>query len=150
MEAQELEHYQKLFALEHAMEVRGNVMDLKKHTRHHFANGSYVREFFLPKGFVVTGKIHRYACINILVTGKIAVAQADGIDTVMSAPFIYTSGAGEKKVLFALEDTLFINVHRLPEELIDCTDPEELEDHFIVPSFEALEQERHEALEVTS
>ena len=150
MEAQEREHYQKLLALEHALEVRGDVMDIEKHTRHHFCNGSYVREFFLPKGFLVTGKIHRYGCINILLSGKIAIAQADGLSTVLSAPHIYNSEGGEKKVLFALEDTLFLNVHALPQDLIDCTNPEQLEDHFIVPSLEALEKERQEALEVTS
>lgn len=147
MEAHELEHYKKLQALEDAMVASGDTMDIDKHTYHHFSNGSYVREFFLPKGFVVTGKIHRYGCINILLYGKIAIAQADGVHTILEAPHIYNSEGGEKKVLFAIEDAVFLNVHALPQHLIDCTDPKLLEEHFIVPSLEALEQERKEALE---
>lgn len=149
MDVQERQHYVKLKALEEAMLNEGDLLDIEKHTRHHFCNGAYVREFFLPRGYVVTGKIHRYGCINILMTGKIAIAQADGLATTLSAPHIYNSEGGEKKVLYALEDTVFLNVHSLPPELADCTeeDMEDLENYFIVPSLEALEQERHEALE---
>ncbi len=152
MEVQEREHYHKLLALEEAMIAGGDVMDIEKHTRHHFCNGAYVREFFLPKGYVVTGKIHRYGCINILLSGRIAISQADGLSTIMEAGTIYNSEGGEKKVLYALENAVFLNVHSLPPELAECTeeDMEKLENHFIVPSLEMLEQERQEALEVQS
>ncbi len=139
----ELEHRSKVTALESAMIEELETFDPECFTKHHFCNGSYVREFFLPKGFLVTGKIHRYPCINILLMGKIRIAQSDGIDTIMEAPCIYQSQAGEKKALFALEDTIFLNVHSVGEE----TDLEKLEERFIVESFEQLDIERREALE---
>lgn len=136
-------------ALEAAMEAELDTFDPKCFNKHHFCAGVYVREFFLPKGFVVTGKIHRYPCINILLAGKIRIAQSDGLETVMEAPQIYQSQAGEKKALFALEDTIFVTTHALPPHLIDATedDMDAMEEHFTVPSFEALDQERREALE---
>lgn len=135
-------------ALEAAMIEELDTFDPECFTKHHFCNGAYVREFFLPKGFLVTGKIHRFPCINVLLAGKIRIAQSDGLETVMEAPAIYQSQAGEKKALFALEDTIFLNVHALPPDLIDATeaDLDRMEEHFIVPSYEALDAERREAI----
>lgn len=135
-------------ALESAMVRTMSTVDVESLTKHHFCNGSYVREFFLPKGFLVTGKIHRFPCINILLVGRIRIAQSDGMGQEMAAPHIYVSQAGEKKALFAMEDSVFLNVHALPPELENCTeeDMDKLEDHFIVPSFEQLDHERLEAL----
>ena len=150
MEAKtELSHRANVCALEHAMLNERECFDPDYFTKHHFCNGAYVREFFLPKGFTVTGKIHRYPCINILLSGKIRIAQSDEIATVMEAPMIYQSQAGEKKALFALEDTIFLNVHALPQEMLEAgeTDLEKMEAHFIVPSFKQLDIERREALE---
>ena len=145
----ELAHRASITHLENAMLDELECFDPECFTKHHFCNGAYVREFFLPKGFLVTGKIHRYHCINILLSGKISIAQGDGLETVMEAPMIYQSQAGEKKALFALEDTVFLNVHALPQDMLEAseTDLEEMEAHFIVPSFEALDIERREALE---
>lgn len=146
----EVANYREMItSLEHAMLNERDCVDPELLTKHHFCNGSYVREFFLPKGFTVTGKIHRYSCINILLVGRIRIAQSDGLGREMEAPHIYVSQAGEKKALFALEDSVFLNVHALPAKLKDCTeaDMDKLEDHFIVPSFEQLDHERRDALE---
>ena len=145
----ELAHRVQITQLESAMLSERECFDPDYFTKHHFCNGAYVREFLLPKGFTVTGKIHRYACINILLSGKIQIVQGDGLDTIMEAPMIYKSRAGEKKALHALEDAVFLNVHALPQDMLDADelDLEEMEAHFIVSSFEQLDIERREALE---
>lgn len=141
MELARREHHEKMIALEDRMKEELDCEDPLDFTTHWHCNGAYVRQFDLPKGYTVTGKIHRYACINILLKGKIAIAQS-GEQEIMEAPHIYISEPGEKKALYALEDTIFLNVHATEE-----TDQAKLEEHFIVPSFEALEQEQKQALE---
>lgn len=129
-----LEHLNKLLALEEQFKEEGDLDDPKDHTNHYHCEGAYVREYVLPKGHFVTGKIHRKACINILLTGKIIVSQSDGQRT-MSAPCIYISEPGEKKALYALEETRFLNVHATEE-----TDQDVLEEIFTVPVPEYIEQ----------
>ena len=145
----ELAHRTNIEALESALLKEFECFDPEYFTTHHFCNGAYVREFYLPKGFVGTGKIHRYPCINILLTGKIRIAQSDGLETIMEAPMIYISQAGEKKALYGLEDSRFLNVHALPQHMLEAgeDDLEKMEAHFIVDSFEQLDMERREALE---
>ena len=105
-------------------------------TKHHFSPGIYTRELFIPKGTVLTGKIHRYEVMNVLVSGTIKVTTDDGIET-LTGPMIFNSRAGTKKAAVSMTDVIWLNIH--PTEL---TDLEEIEKEFIAPSFEALEQEK--------
>lgn len=123
--------------------VRDSIMaletELKKHeqieleTRHHFAHGTYTRELHIPKRCVITGKIHRHSCINILAKGKIrVVTEEDDYD--IEAPYVFVSGPGIKKAGYALEDSVWINVH--PWNGTDSL--EQIEAEVIVPSYENL------------
>lgn len=105
-------------------------------TKHYFAHGTYTRELFLPAGTILTGKIHRYSCINIVVKGRIAVVTDEG-DFEIAAPHVFVSGAGVKKAAYVLEDTIWINVHPWEGE----EDLELIEEKIISPSYEALEME---------
>lgn len=78
--------------------------------RHHFAHGTYARELHIPKGTVLTGKIHRHSCINILSKGKIKVVTDEGFYE-LEAPHTFVSGPDVKKAGYALEDSIWINVH---------------------------------------
>ena len=111
-------------------------LDLDKLTRHHFAPGIYLRELFIPAGTVLTGKIHRYEIMNILVSGTIVIATDEGPKH-LRGPLVFNSPPGTKKAGYALTDVVFMNVHPT-----DSTDLEEIEEIFIAPSFEALEQEQ--------
>ena len=126
-------HHTVMQSLEEAMTDSLGLLDGDEYTTHWHCNGSYVREVFLPKNHIVTGKVHRYACINIVLSGKVIVVQSDGRKTV-EAPYIYISEPGEKKALYALEDTRFLNVHATEE-----TDQELLEAEFTVPEHALLE-----------
>lgn len=136
-----LDHVTKLMALEAAM-----IRDIPEedrltedgNTTHWHCEGAYVREFFLPKGSVVTGEIHKSSCINILLQGKIKLVQSDG-DKIVEAPHIYVAPPGEKKAAYALEDSIFLNVHATEE-----TDPQKLRDIFTVPPEQYIEQLKEE------
>lgn len=104
--------------------------------KHHFAPGIYTRELFIPAGTVLTGKIHRYEVMNVLVSGTLKVTTDEGIE-VLTGPMIFNSEAGTKKAAVTFTDVIWLNIH--PTEL---TDLDAIEKEFIAPSFEALEQEK--------
>ena len=41
--------------------------------KHYFSEGVYAREMFVPKGVMLTGKIHKYEQLNILSKGEVSV-----------------------------------------------------------------------------
>jgi hypothetical protein len=93
--------------------------------KHHFSKGVYARELFIPKGTVLTGKIHKHAQLNILSQGEISVLTEDGIKRV-KAPFHVVSPAGTKRIAYAHEDCVWTTVHGTEE-----TDLEKIEATFI-------------------
>lgn len=92
---------------------------------HHFAEGVYGRELFIPKDTVLTGKIHKYSQLNVLVLGDISVLTESGVKRVRP-PFILVSPAGTKRIAYAHEDTIWLTIHGTME-----TDIAKIESHFI-------------------
>jgi len=93
--------------------------------KHHFSQGVYAREITIPKGTVLTGKIHKYSQLNILSKGDISVLTEEGIKRVQ-APFTIVSPPGTKRVAYAHEESVWTTVHGTDE-----TDLEKIETHFI-------------------
>jgi hypothetical protein len=77
---------------------------------HLYAEGTYTRVLHIPKDAVLTGKVHRESCINILSKGSMLVVTDEGEYTI-TAPYHFVSGPGVKKAGYALEDSIWINVH---------------------------------------
>lgn len=123
---------EKVLRLEQEL-LKGDPIDLP--VNHHFAQGLYARELFIPAGTVLTGKIHRFEQINIISKGEISVLTEEGIVRI-KAPYTLVSPPGTKRVGFAHEDTVWTTIHPNPD---DETDLEALEMRLIAPSFEALE-----------
>ena len=94
---------------------------------HHFADGVYGRELFIPAGTVLTGKTHRFATMNLLMHGEITVSTPDGMRR-LTAPAIFTSVPGCKKAGYAHTDTIWVNIH--PTKLRDLA---AIESKFIEP-----------------
>ena len=99
---------------------------------HHFADGIYAREIFIPAGSVLTGKIHKTEHLNIISQGKISVVTESGKKTV-TAPCTMVSPPGTKRAGFALEDTVWTTIHASKE-----TDLALLEQELIAPDFDDL------------
>lgn len=128
------------------------VLELEQHIRdlpqveipleHYFAPGVYARVIYIPAGVVLTGKIHKTLHMCILAQGTIHVTVDNGEHAEVYEGFcIFNAPAGSKKAIYAETDSVFINIHPT-----DLTDIEEIEEVFIAPSYEALEQERRERL----
>ena len=116
----------RIFALE---EVLGECEQAELETKHYFAHGTYTRELFLPAGTILTGKIHRHSCINIIPMGKILVVTDEGEYTI-EGPHTFVSGANVKKAGAVIEDTIWLNVHPWDGE----SDIEQIEQELIVPA----------------
>jgi len=79
---------------------------------HHFADGQYVRETFMPAGTLVIGKKHRTEVINILLKGKIIVYMGeDEPIRELTAPCIFPTDAGVQKIGYIKEDVIWANCH---------------------------------------
>jgi hypothetical protein len=60
--------------------------------------------------FSLTGKIHKYAQLNIMSKGELSVLTEDGVKRV-KAPFTIVSPPGTKRVAYAHEDTIWTTIH---------------------------------------
>jgi len=122
---------EKINALEDLMRQQEQV---ELEVKHHFAYGTYTRELFIPKGIMLTGKIHKYSQFNILIKGEMSVLIDDHVMRI-KAPFYVVSKAGTKRIAIAHEDCIWLTIHGTHE-----TDLEKIEEYFIA-------QTEHEYLE---
>lgn len=117
--------YEQLRELEAAIVSTGDPSECPE--THHWADGMYGREVFIPAGTVLTGKIHKQSTLNFLMQGEITVTTPDGMRR-LKAPAIFTSEAGCKKAGYAHTDVIWVNVH--PTKLRDLAS---IEAKFIEP-----------------
>ena len=92
--------------------------------RHFFSPGVYAREMTVPAGVVLTGKIHKYAQLNILSKGEVSVLLEDGVKRI-KAPFTIVAPAGAKRVFYAHEESVWTVILATEE-----TDVEKIEGQF--------------------
>lgn len=111
--------------------------------KHSFSPGIYMREIFIPKGTVVTGKIHKHEHPNVLLKGHVKVVTESGGVEELIAPIAMISPAGTKRVVYALEDTTWITFHRT-----DQTDLEKIEEEVIAKTYQELPEETKKQLDI--
>lgn len=97
---------------------------------HHFATGVYGRELFIPAGNVIVSKIHRGKTFNVIAKGRIAVICPHRGYNIYEGPHCFVSEPFTKRVVIALEDTLWITSHGT-----DKTDLDEVEEEIIAKDF---------------
>ncbi len=86
--------------------------------KHFWAEGMYGRAIFLPAGSVVVGKLHKHGHPNYIVSGHVAVyTEFDYAE--MRGPLVFQSLPGTKRVVFAIEDTVWITYHKNPSNTRD-------------------------------
>lgn len=123
-----------LEALCKAAIVAGTTSDAEPLMRleHSFVPGAYARSLWRPKGTLIVGKTHKFACFTFLMSGRLAVWE-NGLAREIVAPAFWVSEAGSKKVTFAQEDSLLITVHPTAE-----TDLDKIESELIVPEIDVV------------
>ena len=123
---------EKVIALENMMrEMEGQI-----HIEpvHYMARGLYAREITIPKGTLLTGKIHLFEHINIISKGDISVLTEQGVKRI-KAPATIISQPGIKRVGYAHEETVWTTVHAC-----DAKDGDEAEKLLVVETFEEFEK----------
>ena len=104
--------------------------------RHFFMDGVYVREMTMYKGIVVIGAIHKHLHMCFLLKGKLSVASRQGVVEYI-APWFIIAEPGEKRVLYAHEDSYWYNTHKNPNNIKDVKD---LEKEIVASSYKEYEQ----------
>tara|TARA_Y100000015_G_scaffold40847_1_gene46233 strand:+ start:37 stop:522 length:486 start_codon:yes stop_codon:yes gene_type:complete len=103
---------------------------------HTFADGIYVRQMTMDKESLVVGAIHNHLHVWFLLSGHITVAtEEESLEYV--APCYVLATPGTKRVIYANEDSVFVNVHKNPT---NCKDIEKLEQEIVSATFEEYEE----------
>ena len=75
-------------------------------TTHTFCNGVYAREIKIPKGVVLVGAKHKTAFFMVISSG---ICSINGVE--YKAPQTLISEIGEKRAIYAMEETIIVGFH---------------------------------------
>lgn len=100
---------------------------------HHFCEGLYARELFIPAGTLIVGKIHLWESITFMLRGEMIIFSSDVGTVRIKAPQTFLAPAGTRRVAIVLADTVVTNVLHTHSK-----DPIEIEAACSVDSAEEL------------
>ncbi len=104
--------------------------------KHTFGDGTYIRQMSMTKGSWCIGKIHKQNHVWFLLSGMITVATDSGtIDHI--APCYTKSPSGAKRIIYAHEDSIFVTVHKNPN---DYKDIDTLEKYIVAETYKEYEE----------
>ena len=112
--------------------VRSDIFPLK----HSFADGIYIRQMGMNKGSAVVGAIHNHLHVWFLLTGKITVITERSEEDFI-APCYVVSTPGVKRVIYAVEESIFVNIHKNPSNTQDL---DELEAKIVSKNYKEYEK----------
>jgi len=148
---------QELTKQERKLQKRGGIMDLQDSLaklvdgenvvegdseifplKHTFTDGIYIRQMSMKKDSFVIGKIHKHNHVWFLLTGMISVAdENDTVDHI--APCYVEAPSGSKRMIYAHEDSIWVNIHANPTNTQDL---EELEELIIAKDYEEFNNKK--------
>jgi len=79
---------------------------------HHFTDGVYTREIFMPKGSFITSMIHKTEHPFFILKGKVRVFNENDGEQILEAPYVGVTKMGTRRVLHILEDCVWCTVHK--------------------------------------
>jgi hypothetical protein len=81
---------------------------------HEFADQIYLRKMVMQKNQIVVGMEHKHEHVWFLLTGKVLIKE-HGEEIIHEAPCYTISKPGAKRIIIALEESIFMNVHKNPD-----------------------------------
>ncbi len=93
---------------------------IKLETIHRFSDGCYAKELRIPTGVMLSGALHKTNHHWVLSKGKIFVKNGNE-KIIYEAPYHGQTYSGDKRIIFAFEDSVFTTFH-----VTDSTDIEEI------------------------
>ena len=109
-------------AIQQAQDVMATMPQVEIPVTHHFSDGIYGREIFIPKGTLFTGKIHKQTDLSCCLSGLCEILTPHGWVKCETGDVIL-SRKGTKPLARALEDTRWMTSHATT-----LTDLDELEE----------------------
>ena len=92
--------------------------------KHSFADQLYIRQMDMKAGHIVIGAIHNHKHVWFLMSGRVIINNnGDIIEHV--APCYTISEPGSKRLIYAVEDSTFVNVHKNPSNTENIEELEE-------------------------
>lgn len=79
-----------------------------------FADGMYIRECRVPKGWIFTSELHRFDHPFFLMKGRLRICSEDA-DVIMQAPHYGITLKGTKRLVYIEEDVVWITCHATEE-----------------------------------
>jgi mannose-6-phosphate isomerase-like protein (cupin superfamily) len=118
--------------IERLQQAMASMPQVALETKHHFADGLYLRELARPAGTTIVGKVHLREHFYIVLQGEVTVV-GEGGPVRLKAPCILVSPPGTKRAVYAHVDSICCTVHRT-----DSRDLEAIERELIEPDEAAL------------
>lgn len=109
--------------------------------KHSFGDDIYIREIFMPKGMLITSKLHKTDHPFFVMSGELSVLTGDGLFKIRG-PYFGMTKAGTKRILYIHEDTHWITVHATSK-----TDLKVIESELIAESYSDLPENVKNVLE---
>ena len=106
---------------------------------HFFMDGVYVRKMTMFQGYVVIGAIHKHLHMCFLLEGHLSVASSAGVREYI-APCYIIAEPGEKRILYAHEDSHWYNTHKNPDNIENVR---ELEKQIVALSYEEYKKYKY-------
>lgn len=91
---------------------------------HEFTDGVYIRKMTMPAGELVVGAIHNHLHLWFLMKGRVLISN-NGEEIEHIAPCYTLSEPGSKRLIYAVEDSIFVNIHKNPSNTRDVNKLEE-------------------------
>lgn len=81
--------------------------------KHLFTKGMYIREVRIPKGSIVTSKIHKTEHPFTISKGKVRV-MIDGVWEELCAPYTGITPKNTRRVVMVMKDVVWTTYHKYP------------------------------------
>jgi hypothetical protein len=107
--------------------------------KHSFADQIYIRQMTMPADFVIVGAIHNHEHVWFLLTGKVSIND-NGTIVDHIAPCYMVSSPGSKRVIYAHEESIFVNIHKNPSNTKDIL---QLEDEIVSMTIEEFNKKNN-------
>ena len=97
---------------------------------HFYGDGLYIRKITMPKGMLLTSKIHNKRHPYFVISGDCTVLTDDKIVRI-KAPYWGITEPLTKRILYMHDETVWVTVHATK-----LKNPEDIERKIILPSFD--------------
>ncbi len=110
--------------------------------KHTITDGVYVRQMTMKKGSFVLGAVHKRDHVWFLLTGYLVIKNENGFEN-YEAPCYVEAKSGAQRAILALEESIFVTIHKNPLDLKDISELEKYNTCYTYKEYEAWVEENN-------